>query len=336
MERSAETAPHLSNEARSSNGTMDSALRRMAQADPELAAKLIVHSLPAAAATLPAGLTWRLCIDGLGDWTVSGAGNGGPALVRESNGDAGEDFAIETDAGGLTSLAAGASPLGLMLRRRLRLRGKRRKALALRRLDSDAGPRKMAAFGVDVDPDLIYRSLPYAIDPEWTRGHRFRIAFEVLGEGGGSWVVDVNDGAVSVDSGGTNGAAPPDATIRLSHDTWMALLRGDLTPTKAMQTGLTRAEGSLHPVTLLGRWADRADGVDGPELEREERQRKVQASRAGSWGSNSNGGAPTSSTSRSIASSGFRHRPRPRTTRPGRFPAFTSGRSGWRPIWRPL
>ena len=182
MERSAEMA-QVSNgsAARSSNGTLDVALRRMAQADPELAANLIVHSLPAAAATMPADLTWRLRIEGLGDWTVSGPRNGGPALVRERNGDAGEDFAIETDAGGLTSLAAGKSPLGLMLRRRLRLHGKRRKALALRHLDSDAGPRKMAAFGIDVDPDLIYRSLPYAIDPEWTRGHRFRIAFELLG-----------------------------------------------------------------------------------------------------------------------------------------------------------
>jgi ribonucleoside-diphosphate reductase beta chain len=272
---------------------MDAALRRMAAEDPELAARMIVHSMPAAAATLPPDLTWRLSVEGIGDYTVRGPSNGGAATVEPSNGDGGETFAIETDARGLTSLAAGASPLGLMLRRRLRLRGKRRKALALRRLDSDAGPRKLAALGIDVDPDLIYRSLPYAIDPEWTRGHRFRVAFEVLGEGGGHWVVDVDDGKVSVDTGSA-GAAPPDATIRLSVETWMALLRGDVTPTKAMQTGLTRAEGALHPVTLIGRWADRADGVDGPELEREERQRALQERRVGSWGSRStNGAAPT-------------------------------------------
>jgi len=295
MERSAESATdvNLSNGTGgdSSNGTMDAALRRMAKADPELAAKLIVHSLPAAAATMPPDLSWRLSIEGLGDWTVHGSADGGAATVEPSNGDNGEDFAVETDAAGLTRLAAGSSPLGLMLRRRLRLRGKRRKALALRHLDPDAGPRKMAALGVDVDPDLIYRSLPYAIDPEWTRGHRFTIAFEVLGEGGGQWMVEVNDGEVSVHAGSSNGSAPPDATIRLSLDTWMALLRGDFSPTAAMQNGLTRAEGALHPVTLLGRWADRAEGVDGPELEREERQRAVQASRIGSWGSSSNGAA---------------------------------------------
>jgi ribonucleoside-diphosphate reductase beta chain len=295
MERSAATHAGLSNGtgAGSSNGTMEAALRRMAKADPELAALLIVHALPAAAATMPPGVSWRLSVEGLGDWTVSGSEDGGPAKVEPSNGDGHEDFAVETDPSGLARLAAGQSPVGMMLRRRLRLRGKRRKALALRHLDSEAGPRELARLGVPVDPDLLYRSLEYAIDPEWARGHRFAIAFEVLGEGGGSWLVEVDDGKVRVHSGAVeqNGVPEPDSTIRLSIDTWMALLRGDLSPTKAMQNGLTRAEGALHPVTLFGRWADRAEGVDGPELEREERQRVVQANRIGSWGSSSNGTA---------------------------------------------
>jgi hypothetical protein len=37
-----------------SDGTTRRALRRMAESDPELAARLIVQSLPAAAADLPA------------------------------------------------------------------------------------------------------------------------------------------------------------------------------------------------------------------------------------------------------------------------------------------
>ncbi|MEK6278030.1 MAG: SCP2 sterol-binding domain-containing protein [Actinomycetota bacterium] len=275
---------------------MEVALRRMAESDPELAARLIVQSLPAAAATLPAELSWRLHIAGLGDWTVSGPVNGGPARVEASNGeDNGEDFVLETDAAGLARMAAGSSPLGLMVRRRLRLRGKRRKAMALRHLDSEAGPRRMASLGVAVDPDLLYRSLPYAIEPEWTKGHRFTVAFEILGQGGGRWVVQVDDGEVRVrssllDARSSEGEVP-DSTVRLSLDTWAKLLRGDVTPTTALQSGLTRAEGALYPVTLIGRWADRADGVDGPELEREERQRKVQTGRIGMWGSSANGAA---------------------------------------------
>jgi ribonucleoside-diphosphate reductase beta chain len=44
----------------------------------------------------------------------------------------------------------------------------------------------------------------------------------------------------------------------------------------------------MTPVTMLGRWIDRAEGIDGPELERERRQRELQAARAGSWGSKVN------------------------------------------------
>ena len=48
----------------------------------------------------------------------------------------------------------------------------------------------------------------------------------------------------------------------------------------------------MTPVTLLGRWIDRAEGIDGPELERERRQRELQRARAGSWGSKVNGAGP--------------------------------------------
>jgi ribonucleoside-diphosphate reductase beta chain len=44
-------------------------------------------------------------------------------------------------------------------------------------------------------------------------------------------------------------------------------------------------KGQLHPMTLLGRWIDRSQGRDDPELQREERQRVVQANRVGTWGS---------------------------------------------------
>jgi len=282
-----QAVPGSANGSAATQGTSEEALRRMAAADPELAAKLIVHAMPAAAAPLPSDLSWRLSVDGVGEWQIRGAENGGAASVLPANGADGEDFAIETDAAGLAALAGGSSPLGLMLRRKLRLRGARRKALALRKMDSDAGPRQLAKLGLEVDPDLLFRSLSYAIDPEWTRGQNFSVAYELAGEQGRAWLVDVNDGEIRVTAGagGSNGSAP-DATIRMSAATWQRLLSGELSPTIAMQMGLTRVEGAIYPVTLLGRWLDRAEGVDGPELEREVRQEQVQTSRA-PWGSKS-------------------------------------------------
>jgi ribonucleoside-diphosphate reductase beta chain len=255
----------------------------MAESDPELAARLIIQSLPAAAAKLPDGMSYRLELDGVGAWTVSSLG--GRAKVAEVLAGAdlnGETFAISTDAETLARVASGRNPVGPLMNGRLKLRGRRRKALALRKLDPEAGPRELARLGHPVDPDLVFRSLAYAIEPEWTRGHGFTVAYELVGDGGGTWRVEVDDGAVRVERGL---GEDPDALVRLRYTDWLELLSGELTPPDAMRLGKTEVEGSIPPVTLLGRWIDRAAGIDGPELEREQRQRRIQAENAGSWGS---------------------------------------------------
>ena len=266
-----------------SDGTAQRALRRMAESDPELAARLILQSLPAAGANLPEGLSYRLELDGMGAWTVSSLG--GRTKVAEVLAGAdlnGEAFAISTDAETLAKVASGRNPVGPLAHGRLKLRGRRRKALALRRLAPDAGPRDLARMGLPVDADLVFRSLPYAIEPEWTRGHRFAVAYQLVGDGGGTWRVEVDDGRVRVERGP---GEDPDAVVRIRYSDWLELLAGKLTPSDAMRLGKTEIEGSIPPVTRLGRWIDRAEGIDGPELEREERQRRRQAENAGSWGS---------------------------------------------------
>lgn len=187
------------------NGERDAALRRIAEGDPELAVRLIVQALPAAAAELRPPLSFGLDIDGVGSWIVE-ATDEGPARVRDVDGSI-PGFTLHGDPSSLARVAAGANPLPLLLSRRLRISGRRRKALALRRLSGDAGPRELARLGLAVDPDLAYRALAHAIDPEWTRGHRFSVAYELTGDGGGRWVARVDDGSVRVDRDG--GALAP-------------------------------------------------------------------------------------------------------------------------------
>ncbi len=266
-----------------SNGTAAQALRRMADSEPELAARLVVHALPAAAATLPAGLSYRLELEGLGAWTVNPLGDRAEVTEIAGDGDLnGEAFSISTDPATLAQVASGRSPLGPLARGRIKLRGRRRKALALRRLSADAGPRDLARLGMPVDPDLVFRSLAYAIEPEWTRGHSFTVAYELVGEGGGAWRVEVDDGRVHVERGL---GESPDAIVRIRYSDWLRLLSGEISPSDAMRLGFTEVEGRIFPVTRMGRWIDRAEGIDGPELDREERQRRLQAENAGSWGS---------------------------------------------------
>ena len=63
--------------------------------------------------------------------------------------------------------------------------------------------RDVARAGVEPDPNLVYRALPYGIDPAWTAGHRFSIKYEMSSDetgAGGVWYVDVDDGTVTVTS----------------------------------------------------------------------------------------------------------------------------------------
>jgi ribonucleoside-diphosphate reductase beta chain len=233
------------------DGRGQAALRRMAAEDPELAARLILMTLPASP------VPYELELDGMG---THRAGSGEP------------EFRMSTDPRTLAELATGSSrPLGLMLRGRMRIRGKRRKALKLRK----AGQPSLADVvdaGGKLDPDVLYRSLPYLIDPEWTKGHDFTVRYVV---GDGSWYVSARDGdrlEVS-DEGDAVG------TATVTEEAYQQMAAGRVTPSQAMQNQLTKIDGEIHPITLLGRWIARAQGADDEELERERRQRELQAER---------------------------------------------------------
>jgi ribonucleoside-diphosphate reductase beta chain len=184
-----------------------------------------------------------------------------------------------------------------LLAERQRVGRERGERLPLRELFAPGGVQKLARRGGRIDPDLAFRALEHLIDPSWTRGERFAVGYELSGDRGGIWTVVVADGAVRVHAGsdpptdGQNGdgADPRGAVVRLSVDTWEKLASGELSPTAAMQSGLTEVEGDLPAVTLLGRWIDRANGLDARELERERRQRELLVERGGTWGARGNG-----------------------------------------------
>jgi ribonucleoside-diphosphate reductase beta chain len=264
------------------------ALKAMAREDPELAARVVLQTLPAAAAHIPGRLTFDIEVDGLGAHRVAVAD--GSAKVGPADGDGAAEFGLKMDPRTLAELVAGAGPLGLMLSGRLHVSGKRRRALRLRAM-ANAKPSlsEVVANGGEIDPDALYRSLAYLIDPEWTRGHKFVVCYELTGEPGGRWYVHVNDGEpVRVT---TEGEA--DCTFSFSPETFYGLVSGTLTPTDAARFQRTKMSGTIHYGTLLGRWIDRSQGNDDEELEREQRQRELQQRRLGSWGaSTGNGAAP--------------------------------------------
>src|SRR4051794_16048056 len=112
------------------------AFERMTREDPELATRLFLQMLPAAAQRLEGPLSCDFEIDRLGSWRVEVDANGGGARVErlrhEADGEV--DFTISSGAAGIAALAGRQSPLKLMMRGQIRIRGNRRRALKLRAL----------------------------------------------------------------------------------------------------------------------------------------------------------------------------------------------------------
>jgi ribonucleoside-diphosphate reductase beta chain len=259
------------------------AVAEMAREDPALAAKLVIQTLPAAAAKIPGKLAYGLVVDGLGEYTV--VTDSGRASVTEGL-DGATDFNLSTNVDGLAAMAAGTSPLRLLVSGRVRIRGNRLRARKLRAMSNgEIDLADVIANGGAVDPDLLYRSLPYLVDPEWTRGHEYLLRYSI---GDQSWDIEIRNGDPIRVSEPANGRTP-DAAVEVSPETFRKLVSREMSPTDAMRLQLTSIEGQIYPVTLLGRWIDRSQGRDDAELAREKDQRALQASRAGSWGSSVNG-----------------------------------------------
>jgi ribonucleoside-diphosphate reductase beta chain len=258
------------------------ALQRIATDDPELAARLILMTLPGAASKVAGTMSYLLDVQDVGTYKVSISG--GRARVDKSDGDGDTDFRLQADARTLVDLVTGAhGPLGLMMRGRLRIRGKRRKALKLRRMGSgELSMAEVVEAGGTLDPDVLYRSLPYLVDPDWTSGHAFTVKYVVTGDGGGTWFVTARDGEpLEV----TREEREAIGTATVSFDSYQRMASGQISPSIAMQNQLTKIDGEIHPVTLLGRWIARAQGMDDAELKREAKQRKLQEERAGLYAS---------------------------------------------------
>jgi len=254
------------------------ALRRMAKEDPELAARLILMTLPGAASKVGGTMSYVLDVKDLGTHRVSISGGRARVDRVETGEDEDVDFHLQANARTLADLATGThGPLGLMMRGKLRIRGKRRKAMKLRKLSSgELSMTDVVEAGGTLDPDVLYRSLPYLIEPDWTKGHSFTVGYVVTGAG--TWYVTARDGEpleVTTDKREAAG------TATVSFDSYQRMASGQISPSIAMQNQLTKIDGQIHPITLLGRWIARAQGQDDAELKREAKQRRLQDERAG-------------------------------------------------------
>jgi hypothetical protein len=140
----------------------------------------------------------------------------------------------------------------------VRVRGRKRRVKALRPLAASPASLAVAArAGARLDPELVYRTLAYAVHPSWTRGHEFTIAQEIAGDPPESWYLTARDGAglaVSAVPPGTD----PAATVSMTRDVFERRLRGE--PVASGERPTVR--GNSEAVELMRAWTRRAQGVE--------------------------------------------------------------------------
>ena len=104
---------------------------------------------------------------------------------------------------------------------------------------------------------LVYRALPFAVAPEWTRGHVFTVAQEIVEFGPRAWYVTARDG-VPLDVVEHVAGAAADATVTMTRAAFERLLRGE----PAAEGELPVVRGNRDAVATLKRWTELAAGAD--------------------------------------------------------------------------
>ena len=106
-----------------------------------------------------------------------------------------------------------------------------------------------AVPSADISPaDFFERWVPEAVQSDPDRHTRIgdlaaTIQFELEGEGGGPWCIEIERESVL---GWSGRATDPDVTLTLHIDTWRKLNAGELAAPTAMMKGLLRFRGNLY------------------------------------------------------------------------------------------
>ena len=110
--------------------------------------------------------------------------------------------------------------------------------------------------GAPVHPGLLLAALAAAVEPSWTRGHRFAVAYAVGGDG--TFTVVADDGApLRVLPGTPPEAGDLAATVIAAAPAFMPLIAGQAPP----EGERAAVVGDRRVVDVLHTWFDTARGV---------------------------------------------------------------------------
>ena len=229
-------------------------LERLAHREPETAAKLFAALLPAQG-LVAEDLAYDITAPTAG--TLRVVLTGGTARVEpiDRAGVLGHvDAVLDGPLDALAPLAAGGGGRRL---KGVSVSGSRRRIRKLLKARRDpVGLLDLGRAGSPVHPGLLLSALAAAVDPVWTRGHRFAVAYAIGGDG--TFTVVAADGEpLRVLSGTPAHAGELAASVVVSAPAFMPLLAGEPPPPGERAS----VAGDRRVVDVLHTWFDAARGV---------------------------------------------------------------------------
>jgi len=251
---------HITGDAARDYPWLRGALVRLAHDDPRTAGRLLVSLLPAQGPLLPGPVDYDLTIRGLGTFAIGvGGGRASVAPLASPRPRSDAEFHLQADALTLAELLAGVQRKISRFGGAARVTGRRRRLKVLENLPhTHANLVDAANFGAQFEPGAIFRALPYAIHPAWTKGHVFTVAQEITSDPPETWYVKVADGSVSVDF---NEPPDVDATVTMTPEGFNCLMRRE-TPLPRDRPVI---RGDRHAVAVLKGWLDEAQGIEAED-----------------------------------------------------------------------
>lgn len=92
----------------------------------------------------------------------------------------------------------------------------------------------------------IFSNMPGRFQADKAAGTNMGILFDLSGENGGQWFVNIADGRLDVTQGAP--AAAPSATVKMTADDFAAMSSGSMNPMMAFMTGKIKVDGDLNSV----------------------------------------------------------------------------------------
>ena len=240
--------------------TIELGFRRLAARDADAAGRLLLGLLPCQRAAYPHPVSYDLvlgpgrgCVQVTAGLAAAEVSLQGAARAREQ-----VDFQVIGDPARLARLLT-ASPLRRLLRVGIaRVRGRREGLAAIRALL--ALPLDLTSLqraGLRADGETVLRLVAAMVEPAWTHGESFTVAYDPAG--GEPVFLTVADGRAPAVSR-ARPAGRVAATITGSPAALAGLLSGFADPGMATDGGVATVTGDRGPLEQLRSWANRARG----------------------------------------------------------------------------